>query len=177
MNETGAGSARKALEQHHCLPGCHVAGQEGNCRSRGRISAVNISKQSQSVQPGLVAGPETSGHTNFLAARPRKDEWAGMANVPAPDTPGGVVKWLQFRVSGSTFECPNMYQLVKPIGKGGEMMDVKTSGARVEALQAGETLPRGSRCRRRRRHCYCPGPPTRACIHRVLHCGGALLPP
>ncbi|KAL4424349.1 hypothetical protein ABPG75_001650 [Micractinium tetrahymenae] len=41
-----------------------------------------------------------------------------MASVPAPDTPGGVVKWLQFRVSGSVFECPNIYQLVKPIGKG-----------------------------------------------------------
>lgn len=47
-----------------------------------------------------------------------------MANVPAPDTPGGLVKWLQFRVSGSTFECPNIYQLVKPIGKGGKSMGV-----------------------------------------------------
>lgn len=41
-----------------------------------------------------------------------------MAAVPAPETPGGVLRWLQFRVSGSTFECPNIYQLVKPIGKG-----------------------------------------------------------
>lgn len=45
-----------------------------------------------------------------------------MAAVPAPDTPGGTnfLRWLQFRVSGSTFECPSVYQLVKPIGKGGE---------------------------------------------------------
>lgn len=44
-----------------------------------------------------------------------------MAAVPAPDTPGGAnfLRWLQFRVSGSTFECPSVYQLVKPIGKGG----------------------------------------------------------
>lgn len=44
-----------------------------------------------------------------------------MAAVPAPDTPGGpnFLRWLQFRVSGSTFECPSVYQLVKPIGKGG----------------------------------------------------------
>ena len=44
------------------------------------------------------------------------------AAVPAPDTPGGAnfLRWLQFRVSGSTFECPSVYQLVKPIGKGGE---------------------------------------------------------
>jgi serine/threonine protein kinase len=43
-----------------------------------------------------------------------------MAAVPAPDTPGGpnFLRWLQFRVSGSTFECPSVYQLVKPIGKG-----------------------------------------------------------
>ncbi|KAL4859014.1 Proton/sulfate cotransporter 2 [Chlorella vulgaris] len=43
-----------------------------------------------------------------------------MAAAPAPDTPGGAnfMRWLQFRVSGSSFEVPSSYQLVKPIGKG-----------------------------------------------------------
>ncbi len=97
-----------------------------------------------------------------------------MANVPAPDTPGGVVKWLQFRVSGSTFECPNIYQLVKPIGKGGEMMGVKISEPGWKRCKPGKPCLEGAR---RRRRCYCPGPLTRACIHRVLHCGETLLPP
>ena len=41
--------------------------------------------------------------------------------VASPTTPGNAsqLRWLTFRCGNDTFECPSVYSLVKPIGKGG----------------------------------------------------------
>lgn len=128
--------------------------QDVKSSRRGR----NLSSQTHASDPKTrkpaQKSPSILAVTKPLHDPPQKPQPAEMASVPAPDTPGGVVKWLQFRVSGCTFECPNIYQLVKPIGKGGERCILHSQGCRTRTLQDREGLPRGSgaACARCQRH-------------------------
>ena len=142
----GAGRGRK---QPTCAPGAAVHGclnltqgklanqpDHAPVRCGGSSSCSGTSCTSMPFLP-LHFSPAFahlhSSHCHPHTAQPQHPFRHASAMAAAPDTPGGAanfLRWLQFRVSGSTFECPSVYQLVRPIGKGGDLCSPRQPSCR-----------------------------------------------